>query len=264
MLYAPPDVVYHVGHGGYRQAVDQLPPWFTRTPNDVLFAHIVAESGVPSPRYTRPVRFWSSVAAEADGYVESIDALEVGLASQRAGDHVAQGVRARLVGGDHAALDLLVHPRVIGGELGDLPRAEQVHAAVTDVTEVRAVAVHEDRRHRGGHPLVLALLLGGLQDLAVGVADGRLEAIAVVGDVLVEPEGPGDLLVPSGEAHELVDGVDGHLGGDLARGVAAHAVRHHEQVLLGIDEEAVLVALALAPDVGDGLVGDFHPAEGQE
>ena len=33
---------------------------------------------------------------------------------------------------------------------------------------------------------------------------------------------------------------------DLARGVAAHAVGHHEQVLLGVDEEAVLVALALA------------------
>ena len=39
--------------------------------------------------------------------------LQVGLAAQRARDHVAQGVAAGLVGGDDAALDLLVHPGVV-------------------------------------------------------------------------------------------------------------------------------------------------------
>ena len=67
---------------------------------------------------------------------------------------------------------------------------------------------------------------------------------------------------PAGEADELVDGVDGDLGGDLARGVAAHAVRDHEEVLLGVDEEAVLVAFALAAHVGHGLVSDLHPGVG--
>ena len=183
---------------------------------------------------------------------------QVGLAPQGAGDHVAQGMAAGLVGRDHAALDLLVHPGVVGRELGDLPLAQEVDAAVPHVAEVGHVAVDEDGGHRRGHPLVLALLLGRLEHLAVRVADRGLQPVAVVGDVLVEAEGPGDLLVAAGQAHELVDGVDRDLGGDLARGVAAHAVGDHEQVLLGVHEEAVLVALALPPDVGDGLVGDLH------
>jgi hypothetical protein len=44
--------------------------------------------------------------------------------------------------------------------------------------------------------------------------------------------------------------------------VPAHAVRHHEEVLLGVDEEAVLVAFALAAHVGHGLVSDLHPGVG--
>src|SRR2546430_17628716 len=50
MLYAPPEVRYHAGAAGYRRAVDQFPSWFTYTTNDVLFAQIVAVSGVPSER----------------------------------------------------------------------------------------------------------------------------------------------------------------------------------------------------------------------
>src|SRR6185436_18230753 len=42
-----------------------------------------------------------------------------------------------------------------------------------------------------------------------------------------------------------------------------HPVRHHEQVLLRVDEKAVLVAFALAAHIGEGLVGDLH-ASGDE
>jgi len=50
MLYAPPEVMDRGGAAGYRHAVDQFPLWFTYTAKDVLFAHIVAVSGVPSER----------------------------------------------------------------------------------------------------------------------------------------------------------------------------------------------------------------------
>ena len=170
---------------------------------------------------------------------------EVRLAPEGAGDHVAQGVAAGLVGRDHAALDLLVHPGVVARELGELAVAPEVDAAVPHVADVGDVAVHEHRGHGGGHALVFRLLPGGLEHLAVGVADRGLQPVAVVGDVLVEAEGPGDLLVAPGEADELVDRVHRDLGGDLPRGVAAHAVGHHEELLLGVQEERVLVPLAL-------------------
>ena len=48
---------------------------------------------------------------------------------------------------------------------------------------------------------------------------------------------------------ELGDGVDGDARGDLARGVAAHAVGDEEQPGVVLDEERVLVVLPLAADV---------------
>ena len=165
---------------------------------------------------------------------------------------------AGLVGRDHPALDLLVHPGVVARELGEHSLAEEVDPAVSHVAEVGHVAVHQHRRHRSGHPLVLGLLPGGLEHLAVRVADRGLQAVAVVGDALVEAEGPGDLLVAAGETDELVDRVHRDLGGHLPGRVAAHAVGHHEQLLLGVQEQAVLVPFSLPADVADGLVGDLH------
>src|SRR5262245_34816052 len=184
--------------------------------------------------------------------------VQVGPAAQRARHHVAQGVGPRLVEGQHAALELLVDPGMVAGELAEGGVAEQVDPAVPHVGQVGGVAVHQDRGHRGGHALVLALLLHRLDDLAVRVADRGLQAVAVVGDALVEAERPGDLLVAAGQAYELVDRLDGDLGGDLAGRVPAHPVGDHEQVLVGVDEEAVLVALALPPHVRERLVGDLH------
>ena len=53
-----------------------------------------------------------------------------------------------------------------------------------------------------------------------------------------------------------VEGLDGHLGGDLAGLGAAHAVGDHEQ--RRADEVVVLVALALAAQVGGVELFEFH------
>ena len=50
-------------------------------------------------------------------------------------------------------------------------------------------------------------------------------------------------------AHAVDDRGGGDLGGDLARGVAAHAVADHEDAGPLVGEEGVLVGLALATDV---------------
>src|SRR5262249_8142873 len=48
----------------------------------------------------------------------------------------------------------------------------------------------------------------------------------------------------------LVNRANGNRACDLARSVAAHSIRHHEERELLVDEEVVLVVLTNAPNVG--------------
>ena len=54
----------------------------------------------------------------------------------------------------------------------------------------------------------------------------------------------------------LVHGAHGDRAGDLARGVAAHAVGDDEEAELLVDEEVVLVVVADLADVGGGVETD--------
>ena len=129
---------------------------------------------------------------------------EVGPPPEGAGDDVAKRVAAGLLGRDHAALDLLVDPGVIGGEEGHRTVPPEVDPAVPHVGDVRGLTIHEHRRHRRGHALVVRALPGRLQQPPVGMTDRGLEPVAVVGDRLVEPEGGADRL-PDREALAAFD-----------------------------------------------------------
>ena len=100
------------------------------------------------------------------------------------------------------ALDLLVHPGVVARELAQARRRGSGRRGCRPRGPGwPMLAVHQHRRHGGGHALVLACCSRGrLQHLLVGEAHGGLEPVAVVGDGLVEAEGPGDLLVAAGQA----------------------------------------------------------------
>jgi hypothetical protein len=58
--------------------------------------------------------------------------------------------------------------------------------------------------------------------------------------------------------HGVAELVHRDVRGHLARGVAAHPVGHDEQGQLLVDQEVVLVDLALAPDVGSGPEAQLH------
>src|SRR5205814_5664704 len=75
-------------------------------------------------------------------------------------------------------------------------------------------------------------------------------------------EGPGGVLVLAGEVEEFLHLVGGDGAGHLARRVPAHAVEDGEDVLLGKDEQVVLVVVALHADVGLGCVEDLHVRAG--
>ena len=172
------------------------------------------------------------------------------LGPHRLGDDVAQRMPLDLVGVQDALTEGRGDPGVVAGELGERARPQQVAAAVAGGAHGEHVAAHQGRHRGRAHARVLLPLVGGAVHLLVGELDRGLEPVAVEGEVHVQPVGPGDLLLPVALLDEGGQGLDGHLGGHLARVVAPHAVADRVEVRLGVDEEVVLVQLAAAPDVG--------------
>jgi hypothetical protein len=136
-------------------------------------------------------------------------------------------VRGRLLLGDAALVDQALHPGVVLGDLGQHPVAQQVGARVADVDEAEPLTGPQQRGQGGAHALQGRVVLDHLPQLLVGALHGGAERGEDVGagDVVVEGDDGGD-----------------HLGGgDLAGGLAAHAVGDREQSRTGV--AGVLVAL---------------------
>lgn len=178
------------------------------------------------------------------------------LHAEGAGDDVLGEVGLLLVGEVGDGGDVVVHQRVVAGEQLDLPLAHPVAAAIAHVAdEDLALAGGEHRADHGGpHAVALPRLLAAVEDLPVRHPDAGEQAVLLLGQVGVEVEGPGDVLVGRG-AEELGDGVGGDAAGHVAGLVPAHAVGHNKKPVLVEHREAVLVVLALHPSVGQA-VGD--------
>src|SRR4051812_28394818 len=122
-------------------------------------------------------------------------------------------------------------------------------------SELRPPSPH----HGGGaHVLLGAVLLALLDDARVGELDGGDGAVLVVAALAIALERPGRFLVLAGEVEELAHFAGGDGARHLAGGVPAHAVEDREDVLLGEDEEVVLVIVALHPDIGLCSVMNLH------
>ncbi len=139
---------------------------------------------------------------------------------------------------------------MVTGELTQLAVAQSIGPAVADVRHVDLrTLLREKHPHDGGaHAVHLTVLDGRLEDLPVRQLDAGDEPVLVDAEVRIEAEGPGRVL-GGGRLEERGDGVRGHLAGDVARAMAAHAVRHDEELVLGQHANAVLVVLALEPNV---------------
>ena len=122
---------------------------------------------------------------------------------------------------------------------------------------------HQQGRDGGPHAALVRLLLAPLEDGGAGRLDRLLEQRQ---DLLRCRTGASPLAKPSSSSLLGLDRVaklvDGDVRGDLARGVPAHAVGDDEERELLVDEEVVLVVLALSPDVGRGPEAQLHVSLG--
>ena len=186
---------------------------------------------------------------------------DLGLGAKAAGDDIALGVVAGLFLSEDARADLLSHPGMVARDLAKGAVAQDVGAAIADVDEEGARPDEDDGHASGAHAAVVGVVAGVAIDGDIGLADsaGQGGEGVVVGRFVVF----------------VADGVDADVAGDLAGGIAAHAVADDEERAAPFElgwsvrdnvKDIVLVAFALAADVGqlrDGkaeLVGQTSPS----
>src|SRR5438128_2064539 len=138
------------------------------------------------------------------------------------------------------------------GELPDLPVADQIGTAVADMSDDGLVAMHEQRNASGPHPRQLRMLAAGAEHRGASAFDGlpqragerRFRQRGLRGERIVDAQFRGDQF--------LFDGLDRQPAGGLAARVPAHPVADDVEADVLVDEEAVLVVIALHADVGAG------------
>jgi hypothetical protein len=102
------------------------------------------------------------------------------------------------------------------------------------------------------------MITGPLEDAQVGEPDAGEQPVLVEPPARLPGEGPGGLLVTPGQPEELGQLLDGDARGHLAGGVAPHPVGDAVELLLGEEQEGVLVVGALPSHVGGARYGEAH------
>ena len=121
-----------------------------------------------------------------------------------------------------------------------------------------AAAEHRGRRRR--HAAQVGRVGHRLGDLAVGEAEGRLEAVAVEPIEGSKRNGHVRFLSAPAVREERCDGVDRHARRHLARHVAAHAVGDDEEAEVRPGAVTVFVAAASKAGVGGTAQDSFMAA----
>ena len=188
---------------------------------------VVEGVGQPVRAQEQPV-----AGARGDGRHGGRPALRVAVEGLE--DERALRMRARLGGGDGAAVDEALDEAVVAGEAPEGAVAEEVGARVADVRDEVAVVVERDRGQGRAHPGHPGAAAGDEPDRRVARGDGgRQRAVERLVDAALV---------------EVDQRVDRRPAGDLARGGAADAVGDRGEPRARVGR--VLVVPAHRADVG--------------
>ena len=142
--------------------------------------------------------------------------LHVGMRTQRAGDDVLGNEAGHLAARHLAGRHHFPHQAVIERQLLERVPAQAIDAAVADVGHDRHAGQQHQHAARGAHALKFGVGLAAFVDVGVGGEHGLAQRF---GGRAIEQ-------LAIGVRHAFA----GHLAGQLAGGMRAHAIGHHEQV----------------------------------
>src|ERR1700682_3868855 len=138
------------------------------------------------------------------------------LEAHRAGDDVLEAAVARFFLAEKAGADLLVHERVIVGELVDVALAHQVGAAVADMADEGLTILDQERDAGRGHATHLGIGAAGAEDRRTGGLAGLAQRGRQwrVGER--DLNGERGVAPPLRREQLALDGLDGHAARRLA------------------------------------------------
>jgi len=116
--------------------------WCARTLQDVA---VLDHAG-------QAVRAEQEQIAQAEVFLHQVR-LDLLLTADRVGQDVARRVAAGLLAAQRAGSDLLVHERVVGGQLAQGAVAHEIGAAVAEMADEDSPRVEHERRAGRGHPV---------------------------------------------------------------------------------------------------------------
>ncbi len=141
---------------------------------------------------------------------------DLGFIADRTHQFIAAEAAPGLFEGQFTLAYHLVPPGVVPGQLAEMPAAQQVHAAVSNVRNKQPAFMHRGYDHGGTHILFMELSLCFQVDLGIGHFHGILKD---QGKVCFR-----------GALHAIEDLVNGHLGRAFTGVLPADAVRNDCQV----------------------------------
>jgi hypothetical protein len=128
-----------------------------------------------------------------------------------------------LLRGEQSGVDLLLHQRVILGELAHLTLPDQIDPRIAHVSNDVPRFREKKRGDRASHAELVAFRAGSLVDCAVRVAKRpRNPSVRVRGFQIVQVR------------QVMADHVHRHLARDFTRRVPTHPVRDDEQSAIGV------------------------------
>ncbi len=168
--------------------------------------------------------------------------VDPGVDAERTRDGRPLGVHLGLLRGEHPVADHLLDEAVVGRDLGERAVAGEVRARIADVPhdQVPVRSQHAGRERRA-HAVQFQVGLGLLENGVVRALDGVAQRLTV--------------------RHGGAQGLQRGGARDLTGAVAAHAIGDGDQAeAVCLVDEAVLVAVADAADVGDAGGHDLDRA----
>src|SRR5207302_2482301 len=158
----------------------------------------------------------------------------------------------------NAAPHLFGHERMIPCELKQAAAAEQVGAAVTDVSNAEFRAINPHRRQSRAHAVMIRILFCGLENGPVGQMDGRSKVFCAGAPIGLYCSDDLGRRIGLGVEAVFYDGFNRHGAGDFTVGFAPHAVGKHEEIQRLNDLVAIFVICTHATHIGHAATRDSH------
>ena len=184
--------------------------------------------------------------------------FDLGVSAECAQKHTLYLTVFRLLGRDDTAAHLFRDEGMVVSELLERAPAQQIGAAITDVSDAQAAVIEPRGGKSGAHTVLLRIFLRGLINLAIRQVHGALQTLGFLRPVVAGSPGESNAGIVPCFGAVINDGFNGHGTGNFSMSLAAHTIGKDEEVERFKNPEGVLVVGAHTSYVRQAVTSDLH------